>query len=960
MTSRKDDVKRSNREGSASRGKRHNDKEVDSKRKSHPEKSKSGQLSAKKSTHYTDETEKKERMETMIQREKEKDFAAKKRELLREEEEEKLRLKQERQAKKEAKKLKSYNYKDDDVRLLHQEESSSYAKESRKQKHEKKSKSHDIIESRETEKKHRKQKESVKKNEEAETSRKREKKDSKSKHYRYEEIFVVSLQGNEKKTKEERRKENSEASLRHHEKTVKYNSHVDESPKRKHSGESHKSSRKKEESKPDISPLKQDFPENTIKEASEANVIEEETVEKRNDSYDNDYDYADDFEDYSDDFDESLSEPHSKENEDDNVRIPSATEKTEVEKTPTPPSPREDLHRGSVNNDQQDITKTKSNKPYNYGIVEITRTNRRHVSKEVKSKLIARYKELRKLIVLDTDVDQEVFEMSPISQYELYISSFGRANYKQAFVQTGDDSIDRDIQTEETEMVDKWTQYPPSGHDSAGGNQLNHSEVGNQISKTEFDSVRLNKFLFHATRVMSVLLEEELPDNNLMVNTSENSSQLAFCTGYFTLSICPLFGKQSVMHCCCSSTNFTDFLMTVHNDIKMYKAQTKDNINGRNFLGVWDLKQPSKPAKILSSESQISCCCFGPSSSKLTFAGCVDGSILVWDTREAESLHQSIHLDGVSYTVRHPAYNTAGLMMFTSHHAPVQSICHVPRQSYNLKDSRHLSLEPEVSFQLLSMDCIGHINIWVIVELTSVQAHGSLTELGLRPGSKVKLVQSSTLSIQSPLRDPLCVSGIQTHQLCLLPENPNQIYIATDTGHIVHSVRLGSIPYPRVHYPQKMNGSCVLSEVLSIDFSPFKLPCFLTGYSDGNIHLYHTNRECAINSWPLSMTGISSITQVRWSKTRPCVFYAIADHSVVFVFDLLQQHNKPVHKRTIENRITAMEIFCHSDDKSHTIPNERMILCLSSGKIEIQTISASFSQPQDLEWEFLEKYLERS
>ncbi|XP_052829948.1 cytoplasmic dynein 2 intermediate chain 1 isoform X3 [Octopus bimaculoides] len=929
----KDDVKRSNREGSASRSKRHNDK-----------------------------TEKKDRMETMIQREKEKDFAAKKRELLREEEEEKLRLKQERQAKREAKKLKSYNYKDDDVRSLQQEESSSYAKESRKQKHEKKSKSHDIIESRESEKKHRKQKESVKKNEEAETSRKREKKDSKSKHYRYEEIIVISLQGNEKKSKEERKKENSETSLRHHEKTVRYNSHADDSPKRKHSGESHKSLRKKEDLKQDISLLKHDFPENTIKEASEANVTneeEEETIEKRNDSYDNEYDYADDFEDYSDDFDESLSQSDSKENEDNNVRIPSATEKTDVEKTPTPPSPREDLRRGSVNIGQKNITKTKSNQLYNYGIVEIRSTNR-HVSKDVKSKLIARNKELRKLIVLDTDVDQEIFEMSPISQYELYISNFGRANYKQAFVQTGDDSIDRDIQTEETEMVDKWTQYPPSGHDSAGGNQLNHSEVGNQISKTEFDSVRLNKFLFHATRVMSVLLEEELPDNNLMVNTSENSSQLAFCTGYFTLSTCPLFGNQSVMYCCCTSTNFTDFLMTVHNDIKMYKAQTKDNINGRNFLGVWDLKQPSKPAKILSSESQISCCCFGPSSSKLTFAGCVDGSILVWDTREAESLHQSIHLDGVSYTVRHPAYNTAGLMMFNSHQAPVQSICHVPRQSYNLKDSRHLSLEPEVSFQLLSMDCIGHINIWVVVELTSVQFHGSLTELGLRPGSKVKLVQSSTLSIQSPLRDPLCLSGIQTHQLCLLPENPNEIYIATDTGHIVHSVRLGSIPYPRVHYPQKMNGSCVLSEVLSIDFSPFKLPCFLTGYSDGNIHLYHTNRECAINSWPLSMTGISSITQVRWSKTRPCVFYAIADHSVVFVFDLLQQHNKPVHKRTIENRITAMEIFCHLDDKSHIIPNERMILCLSSGKIEIQTISASFSQPQDLEWEFLEKYLERS
>ncbi len=40
----------------------------------------------------------------------------------------------------------------------------------------------------------------------------------------------------------------------------------------------------------------------------------------------------------------------------------------------------------------------------------------------------------------------------------------------QVYVQTNDDNIDRDIQTEEIESTEKWTQHPPDDIFCSGGN----------------------------------------------------------------------------------------------------------------------------------------------------------------------------------------------------------------------------------------------------------------------------------------------------------------------------------------------------------------------------------------------------------------------------------------------------------------------------------------------------------
>lgn len=63
----------------------------------------------------------------------------------------------------------------------------------------------------------------------------------------------------------------------------------------------------------------------------------------------------------------------------------------------------------------------------------------------------------------------DMFDLPPVKEYELYIRSFGRSDTKQAYVQTGDDDIERDVQTEEIESLSKWTQHPPDEESAVGG-----------------------------------------------------------------------------------------------------------------------------------------------------------------------------------------------------------------------------------------------------------------------------------------------------------------------------------------------------------------------------------------------------------------------------------------------------------------------------------------------------------
>lgn len=52
---------------------------------------------------------------------------------------------------------------------------------------------------------------------------------------------------------------------------------------------------------------------------------------------------------------------------------------------------------------------------------------------------------------------------------------------------------------------------------------------------------------------------------------------------------------------------------------------------------------------------------------------------------------------------------------------------------------------PSTSFQLATLDRDGVLKVWTVIEVSKADVAGSTRDLGLLPGSRIKLVPSATI-----------------------------------------------------------------------------------------------------------------------------------------------------------------------------------------------------------------------
>ena len=66
--------------------------------------------------------------------------------------------------------------------------------------------------------------------------------------------------------------------------------------------------------------------------------------------------------------------------------------------------------------------------------------------------------------MIDLDVtSHDMFDLPPMTEYEIYMRSFGQRDARQVAVETGEDVIDTDAQTDDIATRDVWTQHPAEG-----------------------------------------------------------------------------------------------------------------------------------------------------------------------------------------------------------------------------------------------------------------------------------------------------------------------------------------------------------------------------------------------------------------------------------------------------------------------------------------------------------------
>ncbi|XP_048950744.1 cytoplasmic dynein 2 intermediate chain 1 isoform X8 [Canis lupus dingo] len=590
--------------------------------------------------------------------------------------------------------------------------------------------------------------------------------------------------------------------------------------------------------------------------------------------------------------------------------------------------------------------------------VDFATASRRQKSRTQALKQKTRSTKLLRLIDLDFSFTFSLLDLPPVNEYDMYIRNFGKKNTKQAYVQYNEDNVDRDIQTEEIETRGVWTQHPGEGTAVSGGS--GSGDVREVAAAPKVNTPRLASFLRAACQVIAVLLEEDRVAAEPSWSPGAVDGTLAISDSSSQLNTSLPFLQDREVSCLCASQVQRQMVVSVHG---LPAAAFAPALDSRHVLCVWDIRQPSGPQKVLLCESKVTCCCFSPFKAFLLFAGTAHGSIILWDLREDSRIHQYVKLGDCFWTFRMATFSTDGVLTSVNHCSPIQAVESISTSVYK-KQSFVLSpfsMQEEMSglsFHVASLDESGVLNIWVVVELPRADIAGSVSDLGLIPGGRIKLVHSTTIQ----LSDSLCQKGCefwgctQTLNVKFLPSDPSHFIVGTDMGLISHGTRQDLRVSPKLYKPQQHDVRPVRVNV--IDFSPFGEPVFLAGCSDGSIRLHQLTSECPLLQWNGSTEG-HAVTCLRWSLTRPAVFLAQDETSCIYIWDLLESDLGPVAKQLISpDRLVAMTVVGEAEKTSGSFL--ALVLARASGSVDIQYLRRAWVAPVRDELRRLQRLLQEA
>ncbi|XP_016528678.1 WD repeat-containing protein 60 isoform X1 [Poecilia formosa] len=676
--------------------------------------------------------------------------------------------------------------------------------------------------------------------------------------------------------------------------------------------------------------------------------------------------YEEDFEDYEEDFEDMHESADEGEDDDegednDGEEVQTAEQSKEIEAIRRAMA-EENERVGTAQSRSSTAREEEQNRPkWSKGsernesktsrhgkFINFVAAKQREISKKVATKQMKRSTELLRLIDLDFSMTFSLLDIPPVSEYEMYIKSFGNANTQQAYVQCNEDNADRYVQTEEVEICEKWTQHPPEYNGACG--DPNFSQDAQDKSRTDLllDSQCLMSFVRSASQVMVVLLEEDQAERKSLRKPKTKTDSLSFSDGSLQLNtkLPFLLGRQI------SLVQFSQvqkhIMLSVH--MPTSKASTA-GLDGCTVICVWNIWEPSRPQKILIYESEVQCCCFSPGKSTLVFAGTQVGSVVLWDLREYASNHYRLKIGDHEWTLRHPTFSTDAVMSGSGHVSPVTSVEVVPSfVAGGLRPEVALLASEEessgLSFQLASLDENGILNFWVVVELPRGNEAGSPTDLGLRPGGRVKLLHSSSLlTVQRPLlKEAAKTRPSQTLLLKYHPTDSNHFFIGTNLGLVRHGTSHGLKAPPQFYRSQEMEERTV--DINSIHFSPFRPNLFLVGCADGSIRMHAVSHDQPVAEW-MNGTGGEAVVSLQWTQTRPAVFCVLDAASNLHIWDMLKDDGQPVMTETFrDDRVTAMAAFGDSGQQN---TYSGIALAHKSGNIELQYFTPSLTLPNPAE-----------
>ncbi|KAK6639390.1 hypothetical protein RUM43_007663 [Polyplax serrata] len=552
-----------------------------------------------------------------------------------------------------------------------------------------------------------------------------------------------------------------------------------------------------------------------------------------------------------------------------------------------------------------------------------------------------RGRDLLSMITLDA-ITYAILEIPPIP-YECYMKTFGKTNTKQIHVQTNEDDLEEEIQTDEITKCNKWTQNPPEylGNRKTDG-VANHvltkeerlgvggdrpPEEDNQpFGKEIVVQTKTNGLVNFLSWSSQMVLAELEKKSGMFLNLERmpnQSKEVAFSDGFVRLSVDEIAGlKGRSVTCLCLPGRTCRKLLTVH--------LQKNKHFQRSFLCVWSLQELSKPLKILVASNRLTSCCFGPNQGNLVFAGLSDGSVCLWDLRESTAFHSQLMDDSNGWILQSPTYTTAGTE--NNHNSTIVSINLVDRSE------RQGGIQDFTPLQVCSLDKNGTVTIWSVIQLTKAQRNEPSDDLGLAHWGRLKLVKSSFFSVFDNARDEFPGLYTTCNDMLINQSEDDGFYVANSFGNIHHCSTYGSSMKPKYYVPSKQHE---VTETTCLEMCPFNGNYFLAGCRDGTIRLHcrhQSNPLITLNSHADGETA-ASVLSITWITTRPCVFFVLDARSRIHIWDLAVSDMFPdMSLELTKKKITCMKLLAPSGSKQ--VPF--IVIGTEHGDLEVHRLKKNY------------------
>lgn len=580
-------------------------------------------------------------------------------------------------------------------------------------------------------------------------------------------------------------------------------------------------------------------------------------------------------------------------------------------------------------------------------------------SSKTKKRMLKRSTDLLSLIQLES-VGFDILDMPPVNEYNLYIKNFGNSNTTQVSVQCNEDNLDQDVQTDIADVVTKWTQHPPQDLKCSGSEEIisENNFAGNDrqtfLSTLRVDTLRVTKFIKRASKLVEAILNEDGIWQSSK-NDVKQKSELSFCDSVTALQTnLPYLQGRSIVHIA-SSQGSSHNIIAVAFQPASHSFSTR--IDRKGLIAIWDTRKPAIPEKILVCDACPTYCCFGVGRSYILFTGTDDGCVLAYDLRESGVHHQIVSLEKTRETILRSATYSTGYLE-DGHSSPIVSIMAIGAESNTIEDKQLIpqtldrKCHSGLAFQLASLEEAARLFIWIVVEM--LPEVDSSDDLGLAPYGRIKLIRSLAYTIPSPLKGVFPVSQFRSTCVQFSLVDPNNFYVGTDTGHIMHCTQyFASNEQNGIFDDNKnvlFNEIESISSVTSIDINPFQLfgaSLILAGHDDGCLRLYLSDRRYPVISWPFSTDGFS-ITKVQWSSIRPSVFFVLDGNHRLHVWDMAIMHAGPI--KTELSSAKRMMNFSLSKASTSKSPEIALIFEEASEKksiLEVHKLAPHFSQITD-------------